>query len=98
MKKLLLFICFCLAVITSHAQLFSNVLVSDVGSGNNIGSANTDRNVGVDGAGNIYVVFEGSLGIRVAKSTNRGSSFSPSVQIAATNFRWRLYIGRRYRK
>lgn len=67
----------------AHAQtpLYTGVPVSDVGVGNNIGEANTSRNLSIDASGNIYVVFTGSQGIRVAKSTNRGQSFQPSVQV-----------------
>ncbi len=70
----------------SQTPLYSAVLVSDVGTSNTIGQANTSRNVGIDNSGNIYVVFNGSLGIRVAKSTNRGQSFSSSVQVNSTGY------------
>lgn len=70
----------------SQAPLYSNVLVSDVGASNTIGQANTSRNIAVDNVGNIYVVYSGSAGIRVSKSTNRGQSFSPSVLVSETNF------------
>ncbi len=68
---------------TTYAQepLYKDILVSDVGSNNSIGSANTSRNLAIDDNGNIYVAFVGSLGIRVAKSTNRGQSFFPSVSV-----------------
>ncbi|MFD1062477.1 T9SS type B sorting domain-containing protein [Winogradskyella litorisediminis] len=67
----------------SQTVLFSDILVSDVGTSNNIGSANTSRNIAVDNIGNIYIAFAGSEGIRVSKSEDRGASFLPSVQISS---------------
>ena len=77
----------CLLIYTAvgakaQEPLFSQVLVSDVGTNNNIGSANTSRNLAVDAQGNIGVVYIGSSGMRFAKSINRGESFLPSVQIS----------------
>ena len=77
----------CLLLCTSvradaQTPLYSQVLVSDVGANNNIGSANTSRNIAVDAQGNIGVVYIGSAGMRFAKSVNRGQSFQPSVQIS----------------
>ncbi|MET4074075.1 T9SS type A sorting domain-containing protein [Hymenobacter sp. UYCo722] len=69
----------------AQAPLYSAVAVSDAGTGNNIGQANTSRNVAVDNTGAIYVVFSGSTGIRVAKSTTRGQSYSASVLITTQN-------------
>lgn len=79
----LLYICILSFTISISAQtpLHSGVLVSDVGFGNNIGRANTSRNIVVADNGDIYVVFTGSMGIRVAKSIDRGASFTPSVQV-----------------
>ena len=70
----------CIAILFSFAQikaqtpLFSPTLVSDIGTGN-IGAANTSRNVAVDAAGNIGVVWVGTAGLRFAKSTDRGHTF-----------------------
>lgn len=74
---------FCLISVQVKSQnpLFSQVLVSDVGFSNGIGSANTSRNLAIDTDGNIYVAYASSLGIRVAKSTDRGESFLPSVSV-----------------
>lgn len=69
----------------AQTPLYTAVLVSDTGTNNNIGGANTSRNVGIDVNGNIYVAFTGSKGIRVAKSTNRGQSCLPSVQVSTEN-------------
>lgn len=66
----------------AQTPLFGQVLVSDVGTNNNIGSANTSRNVAIDAQGNIGVVYLGSSGMRFAKSINRGQSFLPSIQIS----------------
>ena len=76
--------CFLLGHVKTQAQtlLFNATPVSDVGTSNNIGKANTSRNIGIDNNGNIYVVFSGSEGIRVAKSADRGASFSTSVQVS----------------
>lgn len=68
------------------APLYNNVLVSDVGFGNNIGQASSSRNLTVGLDGSIYVVFSGSSGIRVAKSTDNGMTFNPSVFVASGNF------------
>ncbi len=76
-----LFLCLAFGA-KAQAPLFSQVLVSDVGTNNNIGSANTSRNLAVDAQGNIGVVYIGSSGMRFAKSINRGQSFLPSVQIS----------------
>jgi hypothetical protein len=67
----------------SQTALYSAVKVSDVGTSNNIGQANTSRNVAVDASGNIGVVYIGTAGTRFAKSVNRGQSFLPSVQLNA---------------
>lgn len=66
----------------AQVPIFNQIAVSDVGFGNNIGEANTSRNVAIDDNGVIYVVFAGSEGIRVAKSVNRGQNFSASVQVS----------------
>lgn len=89
MKKnvlyLILLILFNVFQLAAQSPLYQNVLVSDQGTGNGIGEANTSRNVAVDIIGNIYVVYSGSDGIRVSKSTNRGQSFLPSVQVSTDN-------------
>jgi gliding motility-associated-like protein len=67
----------------SQAPLFSGTAVSDSGV-NNIGQANTSKNVAVGPNGNIYVVYSGTDGIRVARSLDRGQSFEPSVLVNPT--------------
>jgi gliding motility-associated-like protein len=69
---------------SAQTPLYTEVLISDVGTNNTIGHANTSRNLTVASDGTIYAVFSGSQGIRVAKSTNRGQSFLPSVQVSPT--------------
>jgi len=71
---------------TAQKPLFKRVLVSDVGINNNIGDANTSRNVAIAENGDIYAVFVGSEGVRVSKSINRGQSFLPSIQISDTEY------------
>lgn len=70
------------------ALLQSATPVSDGASGDNsIASGNTSRNLAVGADGTIYAVYRGTTGgIRVARSTNRGISFQPSVQVAPGNF------------
>lgn len=70
----------------SQEPLFRRVLVSDTGVNNTIGNANTSRNLAITNDGTIYAVFVGSQGIRVSKSTDRGMSFLPSIQISPTSF------------
>lgn len=75
------------------ASLYGGVLVSDLGTGNNIGNANTSRNIAIDTTGVIFAAFTGSQGIRVAKSTNRGQSFTASVQVSSTNAEPEIAVG-----
>jgi gliding motility-associated-like protein len=65
----------------AQTPLYTATPISDVGVNNSIGEANTSRNIAVSPSGNIYVVYVGSSGVRVATSLNRGQSFNPSVQI-----------------
>jgi hypothetical protein len=78
---LIFLICISFAGI-SQSALYSAVPVSDGGSANNIGQANTSRNIAIDAQGNIGIVYIGSSGLRFAKSTNRGQSFGSSVQLS----------------
>lgn len=75
---------FC-SVLLGQAPLYDGIPVSDTGSDNNIGNANTSRNIAVDTNGSIYVVYTGDAGIRVSKSQDGGQSFLPSVLVSATN-------------
>ncbi|ARV09601.1 hypothetical protein BTO05_08095 [Winogradskyella sp. PC-19] len=77
---------FCINLSWSQTVLFADVPVSDTGTSNGIGQANTSRNIAVSNDGIIYVVFSGDEGVRVAKSDNRGASFSPSVQVSTETF------------
>lgn len=66
--------------------LYPDVPVSDIGTDNTIAQSNTSRKLAVAADGTIYALFRSPTnGIRIAKSTDRGQSFSPSVQITATN-------------
>ncbi|MFP4440668.1 MAG: Ig-like domain-containing protein [Chloroflexaceae bacterium] len=65
--------------------LYPAVPVSDVGTGNSLAEPNSSRMVAVSSDGTIYVAYRGTSGVRVARSTNRGQSFAPSVQISATD-------------
>jgi len=89
LKKASMLVTFFLFFFSFHAsgqtELHSGVLVSDVGTSNNIGRANTSRNIAVNKEGHIYIVFTGSSGIRVAKSINRGAHFLPSISISGEN-------------
>jgi len=63
--------------------LHEGILVSDGNHGDNsIRRGNTSRNVAAGPEGNIYAVYyHHTNGIRVARSTNGGQSFHPSVQV-----------------
>lgn len=82
---LLITMALCYGGLYGQIPLYNGTLVSDIGVSNNIGKANTSRNVTVDNNGNIYVVYTGSSGIRVAKSMDRGQSFLPSVSVTIFN-------------
>ncbi|PWH81790.1 hypothetical protein DIS18_14020 [Algibacter marinivivus] len=69
-------------VANSQTPLYSGVMVSEVGAVNNIGNANTSRNVYVSNDGIIYVVYTGSNGIKVSRSINRGQSFLAPVTVS----------------
>jgi gliding motility-associated-like protein len=66
--------------------LFSGTAVSDFGTENTIGSANTTRNVSADLNGDIYVAYANLTEVRVAKSTNGGQTFLSSVLVGMANF------------
>jgi hypothetical protein len=74
-------------ITTVHGQspLYSGVPVSDTGTGNNIGSANTSRNIVVNSIGTIFVVYAKGSEIRMASSLNGGQSFLPSVSVIDTD-------------
>jgi hypothetical protein len=76
---------FFVSEVSSQSLLYSNVGVSDGGTTNSIGEANTSRNVDVDINGNIGVVYVGSDGLRFAKSIDRGQSFLPTVLLKNVN-------------
>jgi gliding motility-associated-like protein len=81
-------------ILGSQTPLYSGVLVSDIGQNNNIGSANTSRNISINEKGEIFVVYSGTEGIRVSKSIDRGESFMPSVQVATTSSEPEILINR----
>lgn len=82
----------------AHATLVAvplhlDVQVSDVGTDNTLANSNTSRKLAVGADGTIYALFYGPTnGIRVAKSTNRGQSFAPSVQVSAQSAEAELAI------
>lgn len=88
-----LFALFLAIIFSAEAvPLYTAVPVSDIGSPNGIGEANTSRNVAVAPDGSIFVVFSGSAGIRVAKSTNNGASFLSSVLVGQGNYEAEIEI------
>lgn len=76
------------------AALFVNVPVSPAGQTNAIATAATSHNVAVAPNGSIVVAYTGDNGIQVGRSTNRGQSFRPSVQVTDTNTEVDLEIAR----
>ncbi|MBL8269846.1 Ig-like domain repeat protein [Steroidobacter sp.] len=73
------------AALTPSA-LHLDVAVSDIGTDNNIATSSTSRKLAVGADGTIYALFRSATnGIRVAKSIDRGQSFSASVQVSATD-------------
>ncbi len=76
--------------------LYGGILVSDGGLGDNsIQYGNSSRNIAVGPEGNIYAVYRSaSGGIRVARSTNRGESFLPSVQVHGTAHEAEIAVSR----
>ena len=68
--------------------LYEGVVVSDGNHGDNsILRGNTSRNVAAGPEGNIYAVYYSpTRGIRVARSTNGGQSFHPSVQVNSDDY------------
>jgi LPXTG-motif cell wall-anchored protein len=50
-----------------------------------LANSNTTRKLAVNSQGHIYAVFYGQTGIWVARSTNRGQSFSSASQVTSTN-------------
>jgi len=71
----------------NNAVLRWNTRASDLGqSGNSITQANTTRKIAVAPNGTIYIVYHGTNGVRVAKSTDNGLSFGASVQVSAADY------------
>ncbi|MBW7904168.1 MAG: DUF11 domain-containing protein [Phycisphaerae bacterium] len=70
--------------LASASVLQSGVPVSDSGTDNSLNYPNTARKVACGPDGTIYAAYYSDTGgIRVARSTNRGASFLPSVQVNA---------------
>lgn len=66
--------------------LYLDVPVSDIGTDNSLNASNTSRKLAVAPDGTIYALFRSPTnGIRIARSTDRGQTFSASVQVTATN-------------
>lgn len=67
-------------------SLFGEVKVSHEGKDWTIAKGNTSRNLAVAPNGTIYALYRGdSNGIYVAKSTDRGKTFSEHVQVYDKN-------------
>lgn len=67
--------------------LHQNVLVSDPGTTDaTIANGNTSRKLAVGTDGTIYAVYRSpAQGVRVARSADRGATFSPSVQVTPSD-------------
>lgn len=77
----------------SPVPLYLDVPVSDVGNDNSLATSNTSRKLAVGADGTIYALFRSATnGIRVARSTDRGQSFGPSVQVSSTSAEAELAI------
>ncbi|GFZ33982.1 hypothetical protein CSC2_45080 [Clostridium zeae] len=70
----------------TDTSLYGEVLVSDVGTNPTLQNGNTSRKLAVASDGTIYAVYRSNEGIRVAKSTDNGASFKPSVSVYAQNY------------
>jgi LPXTG-motif cell wall-anchored protein len=70
----------------TDSSKYGEVLVSDVGTNPTLQNGNTSRKLAVASDGTIYAVYRSDQGIRVAKSTDNGASFSPSVSVYNQNY------------
>ncbi|QAA34773.1 MULTISPECIES: immunoglobulin-like domain-containing protein [Clostridium] len=70
----------------TDGSLYGALLVSDVGSSPTLQNGNTSRKLAVGSDGTIYAVYRSNEGIRVAKSTDNGASFIPSVSVYNSNY------------
>ncbi|WP_310832188.1 S-layer homology domain-containing protein [Paenibacillus pedocola] len=71
----------------SDSSAYGEVLVSDTSNSDwTIAPGNTSRNLAVSPDGSIYAVYNGGDEIRVAKSTDNGKTFQPSVLAATGSF------------
>ena len=72
------------AALASASVLQSGVPVSDSGTDNSLNYPNTARKVACGPDGTIFAAYYSDTGgIRVARSTDRGATFLPSVQVNA---------------
>lgn len=87
LPALLLLACTFVAGKTAHASIrAADVPVSDSGTDNSLNGSNTGRKIVGAPNGDIYVVYHSpTQGIRFARSTNAGASFTPSIAIDDTN-------------
>ncbi|MBK1813045.1 LPXTG cell wall anchor domain-containing protein [Clostridium sp. YIM B02505] len=69
----------------TDTSAYGEVLVSDVGTNPTLQNGNTSRKLAVASDGTIYAVYRSNEGIRVAKSTDNGASFKPSVNVYNMN-------------
>ncbi|MFY8020789.1 MAG: hypothetical protein ACOVP1_06315, partial [Bacteroidia bacterium] len=82
--KITVFFLFLICFSNADAQLkYRRVIVSDSGTTNSIGAANTSKNIAISPFGMIGVVYTGNSGVRFAKSTNGGQSFLPSIKLSS---------------
>ncbi|QSF46363.1 S-layer homology domain-containing protein [Paenibacillus tianjinensis] len=71
----------------SDSSAYGEVLVSDTSNSSwTIAPGNTSRNLAVSPDGSIYAVYNGDGEIRVAKSSDNGKTFQPSVLAAAGSY------------
>jgi len=90
--KLFYSILFLYLGLTLHAAILHQDIAVSSGLNNTISEPNTSRNVATDSSGNIYVVYHGENGIVVAKSSDRGASFSQRVQVSANDYEAEIAI------
>lgn len=73
-------------VVADAAVLYQGIPVSDPADGaDSINFGNTSRNLAVGADGTIFAVYHGATGIWVARSSDRGASFEPGVQVNAAD-------------
>ena len=69
---------------SADVQIDADCAGSDCGA-STIANSNTTRKLAVSSNGTIYALFRNANGIWVSRSTNRGVSFSPAVNVSSEN-------------